>query len=328
MQARSECPVFVLGCARSGTTLLYHMLLSAGDFAIHRAETHAFDTLIPRFGSLRRPRDKQRFWEAWRTSRSFQVSGLSEVEVRTKILARCRNGAEVLGEFMERIAERQNVRRWAECTPAHVLHIPEIKRAFPGALVIHIIRDGRDVAVSVNRLGWVRPLPWDRQQSLLVAGLSWEWLVQRGRRDGERLGGDYIEVRYEDLVQSPRETLSRLGYFIEHDLDYGRIQEVGIGSVSKPNTAFPGEVGPGKPGPIGRWERTMSSDDLAQFEAAVGQFLEELGYRRATDSQEVARPAALRRMRRLYRLYFSAKQWAKTNTPLSRLLVGTEVLRD
>ena len=49
---RNKAPVFVLGCGRSGTTLLYHMLLSAGDFAVYRAESNAINLLEPRFGDL------------------------------------------------------------------------------------------------------------------------------------------------------------------------------------------------------------------------------------------------------------------------------------
>ncbi len=74
----------------------------------------------------------------------------------------------------------------------------------------------------------------------MVAGVYWEWMVNKGRKDGRDLGADYTEVRFEELVGSPQETLARLGSFIDHDLDYDRIQKVGIGSVSAPNTSFEG----------------------------------------------------------------------------------------
>jgi len=48
-------------------------------------------------------------------------------------------------------------------------------------------------------------------------------------------------VHYEDLVQNPRETLARIGEFIEHDLDYDRIQQVALGSVHNPNSSFRGD---------------------------------------------------------------------------------------
>ena len=71
--------------------------------------------------------------------------------------------------------------------------------------------------------------------------MYWEWLGDKGREQGKRLGADYQEVRFEELVARPQETLSRLGSFIDHDLDYERIQRAGIGSVSEPNSSFLGE---------------------------------------------------------------------------------------
>ena len=67
------------------------------------------------------------------------------------------------------IAEQQGASRWGECTPEHLLYIDKIKRDIPDAKVIHVIRDGRDVAVSLDRQRWIRPFPWDKKQSLLVA---------------------------------------------------------------------------------------------------------------------------------------------------------------
>jgi len=71
-----QAPVFVLGAPRSGTTLLYHMLLSAGGFAAFRAETHVFDLLGPRFGDLGKLRNRRRLLRQWLHTKSFRVSGL------------------------------------------------------------------------------------------------------------------------------------------------------------------------------------------------------------------------------------------------------------
>jgi len=59
--SRKDAPVFVLGCVRSGTHLLYHMLLSAGDFAVYRTESNALNLLEPRFGSLGVRRNQETF---------------------------------------------------------------------------------------------------------------------------------------------------------------------------------------------------------------------------------------------------------------------------
>ena len=108
-------------------------------------------------------------------------------------------------------------------TPLHLLYLPLIKKLLPDALIVHIIRDGRDVAVSLDRIGWIKPFSWDRKRRVLAPAIFWKWIVSKGRRHGRSMGGDYLEVHYEDVVEKPRETLARIGTFIDHDLDYDRI---------------------------------------------------------------------------------------------------------
>ena len=80
-----------------------------------------------------------------------------------------------------------------------------IKKDFPDALFVHIIRDPRDIALSLDKRGWTRPLPWHRDKALIAAGLYWEWIVRKGRKLGSKLGRNYLEIRYEDLVKLPAE---------------------------------------------------------------------------------------------------------------------------
>lgn len=319
---RKDAPVFVLGCVRSGTTLLYHMLLSAGDFAIYRSESNALNLLEPRFGDLSVLRNKERLMTAWLNSKLYWVSGLDADSIKAKVLAECQNGGDFLRIVMEEIARNQGVRRWADCTPEHLLYMQRIKQTVPDALIIHIIRDGRDVALSTAKVGFVRPLPWDRTPHEMVAGLYWEWMVHRGRAEGKNLGQDYIEVRFEDLVENPRQTLSMLSSFIEHDLDYDRIRKVGIGSVSQPNTSFSTNGGE-KFSPVGRWKQAFSPEDLEVFEGLVGSTLRELDYPLATQGSERARD--LKRMRAIYKAYFDSKLWMKRKTPLGRLFVTRDL---
>ncbi len=315
---RSKAPVFVLGCPRSGTTILYHILLSAGDFAVYRAESNVFNLLAPRFGGMRTASDRRELMETWFRSKLFQVSGLDQDRVRARIMAECRCGGDFLRIVMQEIADKQGVQRWADCTPDHLLHIPQIKREIPDALIIHIIRDGRDVALSYVKQGWAHPLPWDGGEQLGVAGLYWEWIVKKGQDFGKQLGADYQEVRFEELMTHPRDVLSRLGEFIGHDLNYERIQRAGIGSVSRPNSSFEDELGPSF-SPLARWKTKMSSNQIEDFEMLVGEFLQELGYPLASGKLGSLTSRATR-LRTTYLAMFEAKQWMKTRTPLGRFV--------
>lgn len=290
------------------------MLLSAGGFAVYRSESNVFNLLVPRFGGMRAAEDRKSLMDSWLNSILFQASGLDSAKITARVMEECHSGGDFLRIVMEEVARNQGVDRWADCTPEHLLYMREIKREIPDALFIHIIRDGRDVALSYLKQGWSYPLPWDRRESLGVAGLYWEWIVGRGREAGKDLGSDYQEVRFEELVAHPEKTLARLGEFIEHELDYETIQRAGIGSVTEPNTSFGAEAG--RFDPVERWRTKMSSTELADFEALVGDRLEELGYPLAAGGQKSNLRAM--RLRTTYLSMFPVKHWAKTRTPLGR----------
>lgn len=279
-------PVFVVGCPRSGTTLLHHMILSSGDFAVFPLESNAFCFLglkFPNLGSLRQRRGLLDFWLA---GRSFAVSGLERSDIESRVLEECRNMGDFLRIVMEEMCRKQGVRRWAEKSPAHALHIQEIKQTIPDSIFVHIIRDGRDAALSLASFERIHPFIWDGGQTLAARGMFWKWIVRRARAVGRQLGQDYYELHYEDLMQDPRNTLAALGRFIDHDLDYDRIRQAAIGSVSQPESSFQGATSSGDFNPVNRWKQKYSPQELAEFESLVGDCLEEFGYTLATDASD------------------------------------------
>lgn len=327
MRTRAQAPVFVVGSPRSGTTLLYHMILSSGNFAVYRSETHIFNVFAPHFGNLRVPPNRARMVERWLQSKYFRLTGLDAEETRAQLMRDCGNPGDFLRIVMEGVARAQHVERWAENTPEHVLYMHAIKRTIPDALFIHIIRDGRDVALSLDKKGWVRPFSWDKHQGPLVCGLYWEWMVSAGRKAGSALGPDYMEVRYEDLVLEPRQTLARLGQFIQHDLDYDRILQVGIGSVREPDSSFASMEGKAGFSPVGRWKSALPEERLARLEALIGPCLQELGYALSRPGKKLL-PLGLRWLRAQYLAYFSSRLWIKARVPLAKHLVDVQWLRD
>ena len=314
--AKNKAPVFVLGCGRSGTKLLYHMLLSSGKFAVYYSESNVFNLLGLRFGNLSERRNRQKLMQVWLQSKLFERSGLTREEIEPQILENCRNAGDFLRILMETMARKQGVERWAESTPLNTLYLPLIKKLIPDALVIHIIRDGRDVAVSLNKIGWISPFPWDKKRSLVVAGIFWKWIVSKGRRYGRRMGSDYLEVHFEDLVNSPERTLRDIGSFIGQDLDYEQIREVALGSIENPNSSFRGDTEQKDLNPVGRWRALLSPEQIRDLESATAGLLTATGYSLAT---EKPRPTlGTRLMMMLYPAYWDLKIWLKSHTPLAR----------
>ncbi len=223
---------------------------------------------------------------------------------------------------MDSVAESQGVPRWAAYDPDNVLHVERLKASIPNALFLHIIRDGRDIALSLKKMGGFRPLPWDRGEtrSLVATALYWEWMVRNGREHGQRFPADYLEVHYEDLITNPREVLQKVGGFLDHDLDYDRIKNAGLGRVSETNSSFREEGGVEKLKPLGRWKERLSHRDVAAIEAAVGECLEQTGYPLSLAEEERTPGAREWATRALYQSFLNTKMWLKLNTPTGRMV--------
>jgi len=319
---RKRSPVFVMGCHRSGTNLLYDMLLSAGGFAIYRGSLPVFETLIPRFGSMENRANREKLLRTWLRSKGFRRTGLDAEPLSSRILKDCRSGGDFIRIVMDAVAESQGAARWAAYDPDNVLHVERLKASIPNALFLHIFRDGRDIALSLKKMGGFSPLPWDRSEtnSLVATALYWEWMVRNGRDHGSRFSSDYLEIHYEELTTNPRDVLQRVGSFLDHNLDYDRIQGAGLGRLSETNSSFRDEAAESKEklNPLGRWKERLARADVAAIEAAVGECLEQTGY--ALSLPEAERRPGMRESakRALYRNYLNTKMWLKLNTAAGR----------
>ena len=319
--SRSARPVFVMGCHRSGTNLLYDNLLSAGGFAIYRGYLPIYKMLIPRFGDLSDAANRKQMVDTWLRSKGFRRSGLDPADHGRKLMDSCRTGGDFMRLTMDDVAKKQGAQRWAVYDPDNVLYVSKIKRDIPDALFVHIIRDGRDIALSLKKMGGFAPLPWDRSQtrSLLATAMYWEWMVRKGREYGTEIPEDYFEVRYEDLVNKPKETLSSLGRFLDHELDYERIRTASLGRLRETNSSFREEASQEKVKPVNRWKERLSAEDIVALEAAIGSYLAELGYPLTTAEEDRARVSSSRVMRSVYPMFLNTKLWLKTETPVGRM---------
>jgi len=319
-QARTRgcAPVFVVGCARSGTTLLYDMLLSAGGFALYLGESNIFNLLAPRFGDLGVRKNRERMFEVWAGSSLFRISGLDRQQIERPILEDCRNAGDFLRIVMDEVARQQGARRWAGNAPEEILHLLEIKRTIPEALIIHMIRDGRDVCLSLSNKRYIRPFPWKERETPEGAALYWQWIVGKGRTASEWLGRDYTEVRFEELIADPKAVLRNLSEFLEQDLDHATIQRNAVGAVARPNTSFKGS-GDDQFNPVGRWRKQLTAEKLCRIEGFIGNTLQELSYELASTGVESTSRVYVAWNRMIYRRFFELKLQSKKNALLRAL---------
>ncbi len=310
---RSKRPVFVIGCHRSGTNLLYDTLLSAGGFAIYRGYLPVHKMLIPRFGRISNIENRRNLIQAWMRSKGMRRADLNADELTAKLMAGAHNGGDFVRIVMEEISRAQNTPRWAVYDADNVQYVSRIKSEIPDALFVHIVRDGRDVAFSLKKMGEFRPFPWRRKPASLGAtALYWKWMVENGRAQGKSIPEDYMEIHFEDLVGEPERTLKALSVFLDHDLDYGRIRAASLGRLRESNSSFGSE---GKQDAVNRWKEKLSSAEIASLEELVGDCLEKSGYALTTHRSRGA-DAILRRY--FFPAFLSLKRWMKVETPAGR----------
>jgi hypothetical protein len=265
-------PFFVVGCPRSGTTLLRFMLDSHPRLAVP-PESHFITCLAPR--NPRSPFDVQRILghsqiRTW----DIDTAAVRDAVARRRAVTFAEQVHALFGQY----ATARGKQRWGDKTPDYVEHIGQIAAIFPDAHFIHVIRDGRDVATSLAQLPWGPASP--------VAGaFQWRRKVTRGRSYGAALPADrYLELRLEDLVADSEGELRRLCAFLGEAfdpamLDYHRTAEERMlepqetyMAVTHPHLAKPPTAG------LRNWRAGLTTDEQEAIEAVCAPLLRELGY--------------------------------------------------
>ena len=284
---------FVVGVARSGTTLLRLMLDAHPELAIP-PETHFAPRLAKAWAAG--PDPTAAALDVLRRHPS-SVDLKLDVDALAGVLAERPPGSagDVLRAVYRAYAALQGKPRWGDKTPPYVRFMPMLAELLPEARFVHIIRDGRDVAMSL-RGKWFGPDAVD--------DLAWWWRrhIERARRVAGGLPG-YLEVRYEALVRDPEVELRRVGAFVELAwspamLDYhrrarGRLEEIHHDIVDHRGELITAErrlgihlstTRPPDPSRIGAWRAEMPASDQRRFVAIAGHMLEELGYGTEVDA--------------------------------------------
>jgi hypothetical protein len=280
---------FVVGVGRSGTTLLRMMLDAHPDLAIG-PETHFVPDLIR--ASRGRRGSPERALRAIVESRRWGDFDLDAGELEARLRGLDPFGpAGALRAFYALYAESQGKPRWGDKTPVYVTKMREIAATLPEARFVHLIRDGRDVALSRARRamrGAARPE---------AAARKWRDRIREARRQAGRVP-HYLEVRYEDLVTDTEPTLRRVAEFVElpwdeamlayHERAPERLREVARdlppeeGKQHRPAeermAAHALTAEPPSRERIGAWREQMSEADRSAFEHVAGDLLAELGY--------------------------------------------------
>jgi len=268
----TERPIFIVGVHRSGTTLLRFMLNSNPRLYIPPESD-----FVPRFFGRdpQGPLDQQRIawlldviFRRYRLVKEWQGEPPDPAEFAAEMAGP--TPAAFLDTLYSRYAHQQGAERWGDKTPIYASYMDLIDSIFPAAQFVHIVRDGRDVALSMHEI----------HVDVYFAARNWVRRIRQARASGARLGPDrYYEMRYEDLVTDPEGELRPLCHF--------------LGETYLPEMAEPQRLGreqfdegdfhaalrrPPSTARIGRWRQEMPARDLRLFQRIAGPLLADLGY--------------------------------------------------
>ena len=281
----------VVGCPRSGTSLLAVMLDSHPELAVP-PETTFLGTVAWLQGTSEVVRrsffdvvtadriaisnwsdfglDKDQFWRRLQAIEPFTVSA-------------------GLRAFYAMYAEGERKPRYGEKTPGYVFLMPQIAALLPEAHFIHVIRDPGDTALSWRKT-WFAP-----SQDFRVLGEEWKKHVEAGRR-ASSLVQCYLEVRFEELVLHPERELKRVSAYVSLAWDpvmleyrergaarlerlQGRLHARGPMIAREERTRIHANLTRAlDTDRLQVWRREMTAAERSVLEDAAGPLVRELGY--------------------------------------------------
>jgi Sulfotransferase family len=268
-------PFFIVGAGRSGTTLL--RLILTGHSRLHiLPETWFIRSLVQRFplhGVLTPAEvdeavkiivEHYRWPDMEISSEDFRQWAGSLIDPTL---------SDVVGLVYRHHLARSGKPRFGDKTPNYFAIIPQLSELFPGARFIHLIRDGRDVAISSIDAGWARYYEHD----------TFPWsLAMASRRSyrGTTYEAQILDVRYEDLMRSPEETVRRICSFLGEAFEPAMLEYQQRSDLvpARERRIHPKLEEPISPDAVGVWRRKLRFVECFTIEACLHRDLEGLGY--------------------------------------------------
>ncbi len=268
---------FIVGCPRSGTTLLSEILHGHSAIAV-TPETH----FVPRFHRQIQEAAKSTCPARWRTALESLTSqpccskmGIDPQKFISESKKIARNPGALFRLLLEMYGQKQNVGMVIEKTPRHLRFLPLLRQWFPRARFIHIIRDPRAVANSWKKVPWSSgSLLWDTH--------TWASMVRFARKFQMRFPRAIHLLHYEDLVKNPRQALNGLCHFLglpfePSMLEVRKHQGATFDAVEEPwkRTALM----PLSTAPANRWKQELTGPEILAIETVAWRMMSAHGYR-------------------------------------------------
>ena len=306
-------PVFIVGAPRSGTTLLQYMLRAHPALSLPTGESHFFIPLYrhaAQYGDLSQADNVRRVLRAMEAqSAEFLYTDLHGLKFDVETLTRefvaegRRTIRDIITGLFEKNAVGEGKPRWGDKTPYYVLHIPKLLEWWPDAQIIHIVRDGRDVALSM----FARRHDFGAYNTYLAAK-QWEQYVEGGRKQGRQLpSSQYLELRYEDMIGDQKAALQTICDFLGETYSDDLLEYKKAGIAGK----TPLLQKPIQKDNQDKWKHDMTPWQIRVFESGAADTLRKFGYTLTSSGTRLPLP-----LRALYRWHNAlASRWHRAFGP-------------
>ena len=264
-------PVFIVGSPRSGTTFLRNVLNRHPSLAVC-GETRFFADIYRKrraFGSLENPRNRRRLVEEYLSTARFKRLGLDLPDLKENLLREATSYPALFTGILQGYAALQGKQRFGEKTPHHAFQARTLCEWYPGAAIIHLVRDPRDVVASLQRMPWA-------PKSILNNTSMW-LLFNRAARRLQNDNG-YLLVHYEKLVTQPEQELERICKHLDEECALSAM--LGAAPVDGPYSWRRYATGPVTTERLQKWKEELTADDVSLVEWVAGRDMAAYGYSR------------------------------------------------
>ena len=285
LQNFSERPIFIFGSPRSGTSLLSRIIDAHPRIGIP-FESHLYNTFYPwlkYYGDLHLAKNRERLLDDilstevmrdWypRPDRQLTLEAIERWDFHG-----------IIDSLMLAWTSQEGKQRWGEKTPWHIFYWREIISGFPHAQVIHIVRDGRDSALSWRRARF-------GPKHIYTLAKKWVQYLEIVDELKTTLNEQsFFEVHYEDLLSKPELVVQQICDFLGEDF---APEMLAFHTNSAPYlTDKQNQQNLSQPiltNNAGKWRTEMTARQLRIFEAVAKDKLEQYGYERQLAKPQIS----------------------------------------
>jgi len=210
-------PVFIIGCQRSGTSFLFKVLGEILDIGFGRDNTLflQYYNSLSKYGDLREDGNLLTLLDDIARSPVFRKR-FKKLPINSEDFLSCLTDREypaIVRNIYAYWALEKGKGRWGGKTPDYSGKLTQLQQLFPDVRIIHIVRDGRDVALSLYGQPW-------GPKDVYLAAHYWKPRVLLGSSEQATLADKFLEITYEDFLGTPEKTFQRILDFLRFsDID-------------------------------------------------------------------------------------------------------------